>query len=191
MKYDLILAGVGGQGILSIAFVVDNAALKAGVHFKQSEVHGMAQRGGAVSSHLRLADQPIFSDLVPLRGADMILSVEPMEALRYKEFLKPAGVFVTSSSPFVNIPDYPEPEAVLATLRQRPGTVLVDADRLAKEAGSPRAQNMVMLGAASPRLPLSQEILEEFIGVLFGKKGEKVVEANVKAFRAGRAAAQG
>jgi indolepyruvate ferredoxin oxidoreductase beta subunit len=191
MKYDLILAGVGGQGILSIAFVVDNAALKAGVHFKQSEVHGMAQRGGAVSSHLRLADRPIFSDLVPLQGADMILSVEPMEALRYKEYLKPAGVFVTSSSAFVNIPDYPEPEAVLATLRERAGTVLIDADALAKAAGSARSQNMVMLGAASPRLPLSQEILEEFIGVLFGKKGEKIVEANVKAFRAGRAAAQG
>lgn len=191
MKYDLILAGVGGQGILSIAFVVDNAALKAGVHFKQSEVHGMAQRGGAVSSHLRLADRPIFSDLVPLQGADMILSVEPMEALRYKEYLKPAGVFVTSSAPFVNIPDYPAPEAVLATLSERKGTVLVDADALAKAAGSARSQNMVMLGAASPRLPLSQEILEEFIGVLFGKKGEKVVEANVKAFRAGRAAATG
>jgi indolepyruvate ferredoxin oxidoreductase beta subunit len=191
MKYDLILAGVGGQGILSIAFVVDNAALKAGVHFKQSEVHGMAQRGGAVSSHLRLADKPIFSDLVPLQGADMILSVEPMEALRYKEYLKPAGVFVTSSAPFVNIPDYPAPEAVLATLSERQGTVLVDADALAKAAGSARSQNMVMLGAASPRLPLSQEILEEFIGVLFGKKGEKVVEANVKAFRAGRAAATG
>ena len=189
MKYDLILAGVGGQGILSIAFVVDNAALKLGLHFKQSEVHGMAQRGGAVSSHLRLADAPIFSDLVPLHGADMILSVEPMEALRYKQYLKPEGVYVTSSSAFVNIPDYPEPEAILATLKARPGTVLVDADRLAKDAGSPRAQNMVMLGAASPRLPLSQEVMEEFIGVLFGKKGEKIVAANVAAFRAGRAAA--
>jgi len=189
MKYDLILAGVGGQGILSIAFVVDNAALKLGLHFKQSEVHGMAQRGGAVSSHLRLADAPIFSDLVPLGGADMILSVEPMEALRYKQYLKPQGVFVSSSSPFVNIPDYPAPEAVLTTLKARPGTVLVDADALAKQAGSPRAQNMVMLGAASPRLPLSQEVMEEFIGVLFGKKGEKIVAANVAAFRAGRAAA--
>ena len=191
MKYDLILAGVGGQGILSIAFVVDNAALKSKLHFKQSEVHGMAQRGGAVSSHLRLADQPIFSDLVPLNGADLVLSVEPMEALRYAEYLKPDGVFVSSSSAFVNIPDYPEPEAVLATLRQRPGTVLVDADRLAREAGSPRAQNMVMLGAASARLPLTQQVMEEFIGVLFGKKGEKVVAANVEAFRAGRAAATG
>ncbi len=186
MKCDLILAGVGGQGILSIAFVLDWAAMAEGLNFKQAEVHGMSQRGGAVQSHLRLSDQPIFSDLIPRGRADLVLSVEPLEALRYLEYLKPDGIVVTNSVPFINIPDYPPREEVLAALRKQKNHLLVEADRMAREAGSAKAQNMVVLGAASPFLPLKLENLRLAIKEIFRPRGEGVVATNLKAFELGR-----
>ncbi|NOR14279.1 MAG: indolepyruvate oxidoreductase subunit beta [Candidatus Aminicenantes bacterium] len=189
MKQDIILAGVGGQGILSIAYVIDNAALKAGLNFKQAEAHGMAQRGGAVQSHLRLSDEPVFSELIPHGSADMILSVEPLEALRYTEYLAPEGIVVTSRTPFVNIPDYPELDEVLEGIRSLGNAVIIDSEALAKEAGSVRAQNMVMLGAASDSLFLPQDLLLEFIRELFDPKGDKIVDTNLLAFELGRKAA--
>ena len=98
MEKNIILAGVGGQGILSIAFVIDHAALDAGFNFKQAEVHGMAQRGGAVQSNLRYGDGEIWSDIIPMGKADMVLSVEPLEAMRYWQYLRPGGWVVTSLS---------------------------------------------------------------------------------------------
>jgi indolepyruvate ferredoxin oxidoreductase beta subunit len=189
MKQDIILAGVGGQGILSIAFVIDNAALKQGLDFKQAEVHGMAQRGGAVQSHLRISGQPVFSDLIPKGAADMILSVEPMECVRYLDYLSPDGIVVTSRSPFVNIPDYPDIDSVLNAIETVTNRVIVDSEKLAKEAGSPKAQNMVMLGAASPHLILEEAKLKHFIRVLFETRGEKMVEINLNAFDLGRSSA--
>jgi indolepyruvate ferredoxin oxidoreductase beta subunit len=188
MKQDIILAGVGGQGILSIAFVIDNAALEEALNFKQAEVHGMAQRGGAVQSHLRLSNDPIYSDLIPKGNADMILSVEPLEALRYLDYLSPDGIVVTSRSPFINIPDYPGIERVLTEIKAVEKRLIVDSEYLAKEAGSPRAQNMVMLGAASPHLILSEKNLKKFVRVLFEPRGEKIVAMNLKAFEFGRSA---
>ncbi|MBC7364019.1 MAG: indolepyruvate oxidoreductase subunit beta [Candidatus Aminicenantes bacterium] len=189
MKYDIILAGVGGQGILSIAFVIDNAALEQGLNFKQAEVHGMSQRGGAVQSHLRLSDGQIYSDLIPLGEADMILSVEPLETLRYFSYLRPDGAVVSSTSPYKNIPDYPELEDVLREIKRAPLSVLIDSEKLAKQAGSVKAQNMVMLGAASLFLPLKEENLKKYIQVLFEKRGEQIVKVNLKAFDLGREAA--
>lgn len=189
-KQDIILAGVGGQGILSIAFVVDNAALKEGLNVKQAEVHGMAQRGGAVQSHLRLSSGRIWSDLIPRGGADLILSVEPLEALRYLDFLKPDGRIIASSNPFVNIPDYPDRDEVLAKIKKVPGSLVVDSEKLAKDAGASRAQNTVMLGAASKHLIVAEESLKHFIRALFEKRGERILEANLKAFSLGRAAAE-
>jgi len=189
MKQDIILSGVGGQGILSIAFVIDNAALKEGLSFKQAEVHGMAQRGGAVQSHLRLSSDSIFSDLVPQGEADMILSVEPLETLRYLDYLAPDGVIVASSSPFVNIPNYPELDEVISRIKAVERSILIDSEALAKEAGFARAQNMVMLGAASPFLILKEESLRDYIRVLFEPRGEKVVDVNLKAYQLGRDAA--
>jgi len=189
MKQDIILAGVGGQGILSIAFVIDNAALAEGLSFKQAEVHGMAQRGGAVQSHLRLSTERIWSDLIPRGEADMILSVEPLEAVRYLDFLRPEGLIVTSSTPFVNIPDYPALDAVLEEVRKSGKHIIVDSERIAREAGTSKAQNTVMLGAASRYLMIKEETLKQYIEVLFGPRGENVVRANLKAFDLGRAAA--
>ena len=191
MKQDIILAGVGGQGILSIAFVIDNAALQEGLSFKQAEVHGMAQRGGAVQSHMRLSDGPVFSDLIPKGDADMILSVEPLEAVRYFEYLRPDGIVVASSTPYRNIPDYPDTDQVLAAVRRADRHVIVDSERLAKEAGTSKAQNMVVLGAAAEFLILKEKSLRTYIEKLFKSKGPAVVEANLKAFDLGKKAAKG
>ncbi|MCX6562103.1 MAG: indolepyruvate oxidoreductase subunit beta [Candidatus Aminicenantes bacterium] len=188
-KQDIILAGVGGQGILSIAFVIDSAALKEGYNIKQAEVHGMAQRGGAVQSHLRLSKDRIYSDLIPRGEADLILSVEPLEALRYLDFLRPGGKLITSSAPFINIPDYPDRETLIEQVRRVPGSVVIDSEALAKEAGTSKAQNTVMLGAAAKDLVVSQDGLREFIRVLFAPRGEKILESNLKAFELGRRAA--
>jgi indolepyruvate ferredoxin oxidoreductase beta subunit len=189
-KQDIILAGVGGQGILSIAFVIDSAALKEGYNVKQAEVHGMAQRGGAVQSHLRLSKDRVYSDLIPRGEADLILSVEPLEALRYLDFLRPGGKLITSSAPFVNIPDYPDRETLIEQVRRVPGSVVIDSDALAKEAGTSKAQNTVMLGAAAKDLVVSEAGLREFIRVLFAPRGEKILESNLKAFELGRRAAR-
>ncbi|GHT32296.1 indolepyruvate oxidoreductase [Bacteroidia bacterium] len=187
MKTDIILAGVGGQGILSIATVIAASAMKNGLYLKQSEVHGMSQRGGDVQSHLRISDEPIASDLIPLGKADLILSLEPMEALRYLPWLKPEGSIVSSNIPFKNIPDYPEEEAILAEIRKIKSHVLIDADKIAKEqVGSVRSANMVLLGAATPFLGLDFEKIEDGIRAVFGRKGEEIVETNIKALRAGK-----
>ena len=186
MKTDIKLAGVGGQGILSIATVLGEAATTAGLQLKQAEVHGMSQRGGDVQSDLRLSTDPIFSDLIPLGGADLILSMEPMEALRYLPYLGPDGAVVTSSKPFVNIPNYPDEAALLAELDALPKVTRMDIDAVAKGLLAPRSANMVLLGMAARHLEiLAPEDLRQAIRTVFARKGDKVVEDNLKAFDAG------
>jgi indolepyruvate ferredoxin oxidoreductase beta subunit len=189
MKYDIILAGVGGQGVLSVGAIIASSAMKEGLAVKQSEVHGMSQRGGAVLANLRIAGAPIASDLIPLGAASMILSMEPLESLRYLKYLSPQGAIITSVDPVRNISDYPDLEQLLTAIRGIPGAVLVESERLARQAGSARATNMVMVSAASHRLPIKVETMEHFIENLFKSKGAAVVETNLKAFRAGRGAA--
>ena len=186
MKRDIILAGVGGQGILSIAAVIGMAAVESGLHLKQAEVHGMSQRGGAVQSHLRISDQPISSDLIPEGSCDMILSVEPMEALRYLPFLAGDGWIVTSNKSFQNIADYPEEEALFEEIRKIRNHMIVDASAIARELGSQKVSNMVMLGAASGMLGLTLENLKAALGMLFGRKGKEMVQLNIKALEAGK-----
>lgn len=188
MKKDIILAGVGGQGILSIAAVIGMAAVESGLYLKQAEVHGMSQRGGDVQSHLRISDQPIASDLIPEGGCDMILSVEPMEALRYLPFLEKDGWIITSGKTFENIPDYPEEEAIYKEIRNIKNHLIIDADKIAKDLGSRKISNMVMLGAASTYLGLSDESLGHAMNTLFGRKGKDVVDMNISALKAGKEA---
>jgi indolepyruvate ferredoxin oxidoreductase beta subunit len=186
MKTDIKLAGVGGQGILSIATVLGEAATAAGLHLKQAEVHGMSQRGGDVQSDLRLSTEPIHSDLIPLGGADLILSMEPMEALRYLPYLGSEGAVVTSSRPFVNIPNYPDETALQDELDALPKVTKMDIDAVAKGLLAPRSANMVLLGMAARHLAiLSPEALRTAIRTVFARKGDKVVEDNLKAFEAG------
>lgn len=186
MKKDIILAGVGGQGILSIAAAIGMAAVDSGLYLKQAEVHGMSQRGGDVQSNLRLSDLEIFSDLIPEGKADMVISVEPMESLRYLPMLSNDGWLITNTKPFININDYPEEDVLMAEINKQPNHIALDADSIAKDLGSPRSANIVILGAASPFLDMPYEKLEEAIRSLFGKKGKEIVDVNLAAMRAGR-----
>jgi len=188
VKRDLICAGVGGQGVLSISAIIAASAMRVGLHVKQSEEHGMAQRGGAVVSHLRISSEPIHSDLVAHGGADLLISMEPLEGLRYVEFLAADGTLLTSTEPVRNIPNYPELNEILERIRALPGAQLIDAAGLAREAGSLRASNMVMVGAASHSLGIDPSAIEAYIREAFLGKGSKVVEINLKAFQAGREA---
>ena len=189
MTFDIILAGVGGQGVLSVSAIIASSAMKAGLAVKQSEVHGMSQRGGEVLANLRIADHPIASDLIPRGSAALLLSMEPLESLRYLDYLALDGTLITATEPVVNISDYPPIEDVLAQVRRLPRAILVDAEQLARRAGSARATNMVMVGAASRLLPVSFDSLEHFVQTMFAAKGAKVVETNLKALCAGREAA--
>jgi len=186
MKKDIILAGVGGQGILSIATVIGEAVLHEGLYLKQAEVHGMSQRGGDVQSNLRISSEPVHSDLIPHGSADLIISLEPMEALRYVGYLKPDGWIVSSSLPFVNIPDYPPIEKILATIESHPNHVLLDVEALAKQAGAPaQASNMVLLGAAVPMLGIKLQKIEDGVRTIFSRKGDDIVSKNLAALLAG------
>lgn len=186
MRYDLVLAGVGGQGVLSVAAIIASSAAAEGLLVKQSETHGMSQRGGAVAAHLRLADRPIASDLVSRGEASMIVGMEPLESLRHLQYLAADGVLISTSTPLDNIPDYPSLNELLACLKGLPHSVLVDAEAVAREAGSIRAANVVLVGVASRFLPLPTAAIEGQIAARFGGKGEAILAANLAAFRAAR-----
>ena len=190
MKKDIILSGVGGQGILSIAAVIGQAALKDGLYLKQAEVHGMSQRGGDVQSNLRLSDRPIASDLIPTGKCDLIISLEPMEALRYLPYLDEEGWLVTNAVPFVNIPTYPPEDAVKAEIERLPHHILLDVNQTAKEVGSPRVANIVLLGATIPFLGIGYDKVQASIREIFERKGESIVEMNLNALEAGKAIAE-
>jgi indolepyruvate ferredoxin oxidoreductase beta subunit len=186
MKNDIILSGVGGQGILSIAATIGLAAVECNLFLKQSEVHGMSQRGGDVQSHLRLSDRQIASDLIPYGKAHIIISVEPMESLRYLPWLSETGWLVTNSNPFINITDYPPVDEILSEIRKVKNHIIIDADTIAKESGSLKSGNMVILGAASPFIDIPYTSLENAIRKLFGRKGPETVDLNLRALKTGR-----
>lgn len=188
MKTDIILCGVGGQGILSIATIIGEAAMKENLYIKQAEVHGMSQRGGDVQSNLRISSNPINSDLIALGGADVIISMEPMEALRYLPFLNKNGWIITSSSPFVNIPNYPDMETIKADYKKLDHVIMIDIESMAKENNVPRSANVILLGAAQKALGIEYDKLEAAIQRVFARKGEAIVEQNIKALAIGKAA---
>jgi indolepyruvate ferredoxin oxidoreductase beta subunit len=191
MKNDIIISGVGGQGILSIAAIIGLAAVENGLYLKQSEVHGMSQRGGDVQSHFRLSDKPVISDLIPLGMADIIISIEPMESLRYLPWLSGKGWLVTNSNPYININDYPPVETIIEEIKKIKNHIVIDADSLAREAGSVKSVNMVMLGAASPFIDMPYRSLENAVMKLFARKGEKIINLNLLALSTGRSFATG
>ena len=186
MKTDIILCGVGGQGILSIATVIGEAAMQEGLNIKQAEVHGMSQRGGDVQSNLRISSSPIHSDLISCGQADVIISMEPMEALRYLPYLnKQRGWIITSSVPFVNIPNYPDAELIREEYSKLNNVVMIDIEKLAKENGVPRSANIVLLGAAIKAIGIERSKIEQAVRTVFARKGESVVDANIKALEIG------
>ena len=188
MKTDIILCGVGGQGILSIATIIGEAAMKENLYIKQAEVHGMSQRGGDVQSNLRISSNPINSDLIALGGADVIISMEPMEALRYLPFLNKNGWIITSSAPFVNIPNYPDMETIKADYKKLDHVIMIDIESMAKLNNVPRSANVILLGAAQKALGIEYDKLEAAIQRVFARKGEAIVEQNIKALAIGKAA---
>lgn len=185
MKTDIILAGVGGQGILSIATIIGQAALGQGLYIKQAEVHGMSQRGGDVQSNLRISSDPIYSDLIPLGGADVIIAMEPMEALRYQPYLNKDGWIITATAPFINIPNYPDPAQIAADLARLPKVVSIDIEALARENKMPKAANMILLGAAADALGMDFDILKGAVRTVFGPKGDAIVDMNINALEIG------
>ncbi len=185
MKKDIILSGVGGQGILSVAAIIGLTALNKGMYLKQSEVHGMSQRGGDVMSNLRISDKEIYSDLIPCGQADIIISLEPMESLRYLPYLNQEGWLITNTFPFVNIPNYPNLEEVHKEVEKVKNHVLIPADEMAKEFGSDKVINMIILGASAPQLGFTKDEMLKAIEQMFKNKGEEVVAQNIKAFEAG------
>lgn len=185
MTYDILLAGVGGQGVLSLAAIIADAAMSEGLKVRQSEVHGMSQRGGGVQAHLRISDAEIASDLIPSGKADMILAMEPLESLRYLTWLKPDGVVVTAAEPFVNINNYPDVEKLYETIKKLPKSYIVKTAELAKEAGNAKAENMVLIGTALQYLPLKKATIEKSVHDRFAVKDPKLVDINMKALELG------
>ncbi|MBQ6988808.1 MAG: indolepyruvate oxidoreductase subunit beta [Alistipes sp.] len=186
MKKDIILAGVGGQGILTIATIIGEAAATLGINLKQAEVHGMSQRGGDVQSTLRLSTEPIYSDLIREGSADLIISMEPMEALRYVPYLVEQGWVVTSSHPYKNIPNYPDEQQIVEELESLPHTVMLPIEDLARQNNMPKSANVVLLGMAARYIEiLSPTEMRESIKRVFASKGEAVVEMNLRAFDLG------
>ena len=168
MKKDIILAGVGGQGILTIATIIGDAATAAGLNLKQAEVHGMSQRGGDVQSNLRLSTELIHSDLIKQGAADLIISMEPMEALRYIPYINKEAWVITSSHPFKNIPNYPEEEALMKELENLPHVAALPIEDVAKENNLPKSANVILLGMAARYIDiLSPEQLRESITRVF------------------------
>ncbi|MCL2805470.1 MAG: indolepyruvate oxidoreductase subunit beta [Treponema sp.] len=186
MKYDVILSGVGGQGVLSVASIIAQAAMSEGLEVRQSEVHGMAQRGGAVLAHMRIASGKIAGDLVPKGGADLIISMEPLESLRYVSYLKPGGILVTAAEAYSNMPNYPDIGGIHTSIKKLPKWRIVQTAALAKEAGLAKAVNTVMVGAASCFLPIKSASLEKTITDVFSKKDASLAAANIKAFKLGQ-----
>jgi len=186
MKLDIILCGVGGQGILSIATIIGDAAMAQGLYIKQAEVHGMSQRGGDVHSDLRISSQPIASDLIAKGKTDVIISLEPMEALRYLPMLSLDGWIITAAAPFVNIPDYPDMKEIDSQLAQLPQVIRIDVTAIAKEHQIPRCANIILLGAAQEALGMDYTQLEMSIRTIFARKGESVVAMNLRALALGR-----
>ena len=184
MNKNIILAGVGGQGILTIASVIDLAAIHQGLHIKQAEVHGMSQRGGEVQSHLRISSETIHSDLIPLGQADLIISVEPLEALRYVPFLKPNGIIISATEPFINIGNYPNIDEIVQEL-QKFNCKLIAAAEIAQQLGNAKAYNLVLVGAAAPYIGIEKSVIEHAIRTLFAAKGEVIVQSNIEAFNKG------
>lgn len=190
MKKDIILSGVGGQGILSIATVIGKSAIKEGLFMKQAEVHGMSQRGGDVQSNLRISDRPIASDLIPLGKCDLIISLEPMEGLRYLPYLSQEGWLVTNATPYINITNYPTEEDLMLEINRLPHRIVLDVDKIAKEVGSTRTANMVLLGATIPFLGIAYDVIKDSVRAIFERKGEDIVNLNLKALAAGKEIAE-
>ena len=188
MKKDIILCGVGGQGILSIATIIGEAATKAGLHLKQAEVHGMSQRGGSVVTYVRFGDK-VYSPIIDRGQADVIVSFEKLEAARYLEYLKPEGTILTNTQEMDPMPVITGaakyPERLIERMQEAGAKVdAMDCLALAEEAGSAKAVNIVLMGRLSTYFPEIPEV--KWIEAIEACVPPKFLELNKKAFALGR-----
>ncbi len=186
---DLVIVGVGGQGVILISDVIGRAAVLAEKPICGAETHGMAQRGGSVINHTRIGCR--YSPMVAAGRADLLVALEPVEALRYSYFLSPKGIALVNTRPVLpvtvttGLASYPPVESLLERLKERCSKVIaIDATDLAKEAGTAQAMNVVMLGSLSRFIPLSEDLVEK---ALFKVVPSRFLEANKKAFALGKA----
>lgn len=188
MSFDVIIVGVGGQGAILASDIIGQASLLEGKSVRAMETHGMAQRGGSVENHIRIDCR--YGGMIPLRCANLMIGLEPAEALRYGHYLSPSGKAVVNMRPTVppsvtrGQATYPEIRELVEKLEGLCERVIeIDAPALATKAGHPLTMNVIMVGAASKFLPLSEESLLEGVKMLVPKKS---VDANVSAFQLGR-----
>lgn len=186
MKSNIILSGVGGQGILTLASIIDIAALNQNLFVKQSEIHGMSQRGGSVQCHVRISDTQIYSDLIPEGEVDLILSAEPMELLRHIPSLKRNGWIITDSSTFENIVNYPDKHDLYKQIKKHVNHIIISAKSCAKDLGNSKVCNMILLGAASDHMAIPEEKFINAINIFFKDKSERIKNKNIEAFKVGR-----
>jgi len=185
----MLLAGVGGPGVLRASDIICQALLEAGFDTKKSEVHGMAQRGGCVTSHVRYG-QKVYSPLARKGDVQILLSFEKVETLRYLDFLNPNGIIIMNEEevypPAVNLGIMEYPKDILQQLKGSfKDVIVVNAPVLALKAGNLKAVNTVMLGVVSRFLDVSESIWENVLSKSFT---EKLIKINVEAFRLGKEA---
>jgi indolepyruvate ferredoxin oxidoreductase, beta subunit len=186
-KFDLLITGVGGQGAILASDIIGKAAVASGLPIRAAETHGMAQRGGSVVNHIRIGEE--FGSMIPKKGADLMLALEPMEAVRYVEFLKDGGVVIVNTQTVLpvtvtsGLAKYPDVQEILDVLSEKYIVKAFNADDLAYEAGSRLAMNVAMVGAVSGYLPIPKETLLESVKALVP---QKTIEVNIRAFEMGR-----
>lgn len=188
MEFNILICGVGGQGTILASYVLGNAALKEGLKVRLGEIHGMAQRGGSVVSHVRMGDE-VYGSVIPLEKADVIIAFEPLEALRNISSLKKGGKVILNTerinpiSVSLGESEYPQIQEIISTLSEKGKVYSFNATEIAKKIGNQVTMNMVMIGALSfLEIPIKNETLLETINSVLGKKAE----LNIKAFEAGR-----
>jgi len=190
---NILVAGIGGQGVMTAAEILAQTALSLGFDVKKTEVAGMAQRGGVVTSHVRFGEK-VNSPAIPDGEADLIVGFEPAEAARWLDQLRPGGVVLVNQArqepPIVSIGLFDYPDDPVADIAERGVEVhAFDATDIAKQLGNVKLVNTVMLGASAAHLPFDADILKEAILARFRARKPKLVELNEQAFLAGQQAA--
>jgi len=183
MKSDILIVGVGGQGIILTSDIISKAALKDGFNVKKAETHGMAQRGGSVITHVRISNSDIYSPLIPKGKVDVLIGFEPMEALRYMGYINRKNensIMIVNRNP-IEIENYPDINEIISEIKRHRNSIILNALELANKAGNVLTQNIVMLGAASRYLPIDRDTLKETIK----ENVKRAINENLKAFELG------
>lgn len=182
----VIVAGVGGQGAITVSQLILGAAWKSGYYTLQSEVHGMSQRGGSVNAQILFDKKEVTSPVIMEGRGDLLIGLEPLETLRYLNLLDEGAFVISSVSPIKNMMTYPEIGKIIAELKKIPGVLLIDTEKLSVELDNKNAGNMILLGVASKHLPFEDNTWYEVINERFEGKSEVLIKKNIEAFEYGK-----